>query len=154
MLDPTPELPDDTLIGDVEFPARIRNVLVAAGLKTVGEVRNFGRYVAQLSRLRQRLRRPTSRNAGSAVDRWGSTLGQKANLVAEFSVKQFPAGGNSACVRLLVAKHFQLIVELRLKANQHRVDFLNGRGIPERAFDGSAKPDNGDFCLPEMRLGS
>jgi DNA-directed RNA polymerase alpha subunit len=38
-LDPTPELPDDTPISDVEFPARIRNVLAAAGLKTVGEVR-------------------------------------------------------------------------------------------------------------------
>ena len=40
MLDPTPELPDDTPISDVEFPARIRNVLAAAGLKTVGEVRD------------------------------------------------------------------------------------------------------------------
>ena len=39
MFDPTPELPDDTLISDVEFPARIRNVLAIAGLKTVGEVR-------------------------------------------------------------------------------------------------------------------
>src|SRR5260370_42704094 len=39
MLDPTPELPDDTPISEVEFPARIRNVLEAAGLKTVGEVR-------------------------------------------------------------------------------------------------------------------
>jgi DNA-directed RNA polymerase alpha subunit len=39
MLDPTPELPDDTPIDRVEFPSRIRNVLVAAGLKTVGEVR-------------------------------------------------------------------------------------------------------------------
>jgi DNA-directed RNA polymerase alpha subunit len=39
MLDPTPELPDDTPISDVEFPARIRNVLAAAGLKTVGEAR-------------------------------------------------------------------------------------------------------------------
>jgi DNA-directed RNA polymerase alpha subunit len=39
MLDPTPELPDDTLISDVEFPSRVRNVLLAAGLKTVGEVR-------------------------------------------------------------------------------------------------------------------
>jgi DNA-directed RNA polymerase alpha subunit len=39
MLDPTPELPDDTPISDVEFPARIRTVLAAAGLKTVGEVR-------------------------------------------------------------------------------------------------------------------
>jgi DNA-directed RNA polymerase alpha subunit len=38
-LDPTPELPDDTPISDVEFPARIRNMLTAAGLKTVGEVR-------------------------------------------------------------------------------------------------------------------
>jgi DNA-directed RNA polymerase alpha subunit len=39
MLDPTPELPDDTPISDVEFPARIRAVLEAAGLTTVGEVR-------------------------------------------------------------------------------------------------------------------
>ena len=39
MLNPTPELPDDTLISDVEFPVRIRNVLAIAGLKTVGEVR-------------------------------------------------------------------------------------------------------------------
>ena len=39
ILDPTPELPDDTPISDVGFPSRIRNVLAAAGLKTVGEVR-------------------------------------------------------------------------------------------------------------------
>jgi DNA-directed RNA polymerase alpha subunit len=39
MLDPTPELPDDTPISEVELPPRIRNVLVAAGLQTVGEVR-------------------------------------------------------------------------------------------------------------------
>jgi DNA-directed RNA polymerase alpha subunit len=39
MLNPTPELPDDTLISLVEFPTRILNVLAAAGLKTVGEVR-------------------------------------------------------------------------------------------------------------------
>ena len=38
-LDPTSGLPDDTPISDVELPARIRNVLVAAGLETVGEVR-------------------------------------------------------------------------------------------------------------------
>jgi DNA-directed RNA polymerase alpha subunit len=38
-LDPTPGLPDDTPISDVELPARIRNALVAAGLETVGEVR-------------------------------------------------------------------------------------------------------------------
>jgi DNA-directed RNA polymerase alpha subunit len=41
LLDPAPELPDDTPISDVEFPARIRNVLAAAGLKTVGEVREI-----------------------------------------------------------------------------------------------------------------
>ena len=39
MLDPTPELPDDTPIGDVVLPTRIRNALAVAGLKTVGEVR-------------------------------------------------------------------------------------------------------------------
>ena len=39
LVDPTPELPDDTRIEDVRFATRIRNVLAAAGLKTVGEVR-------------------------------------------------------------------------------------------------------------------
>jgi DNA-directed RNA polymerase alpha subunit len=36
---PTPELPDDTPIDHVRFATRIRNVLYAAGIKTVGEVR-------------------------------------------------------------------------------------------------------------------
>jgi DNA-directed RNA polymerase alpha subunit len=39
LIDPTPELPDDTPISDIEFPARIRNVLRFAGLRTVGDVR-------------------------------------------------------------------------------------------------------------------
>jgi hypothetical protein len=36
---PTPERSDDTLIDRVHLPTRIRNVLEAAALKTVGEVR-------------------------------------------------------------------------------------------------------------------
>jgi DNA-directed RNA polymerase alpha subunit len=39
MQDPTPELPDQTLISQVRFSTRILNVLGAAGLKTVGDVR-------------------------------------------------------------------------------------------------------------------
>jgi DNA-directed RNA polymerase alpha subunit len=39
MLYPTAELPDDTLVSRVQFPTRILNVLAAAGLRTVGEVR-------------------------------------------------------------------------------------------------------------------
>ena len=39
MVDPTPELPDNTLVSQVKFPARILNALTAAGLRTVGEVR-------------------------------------------------------------------------------------------------------------------
>jgi DNA-directed RNA polymerase alpha subunit len=39
LIDPTPELPDDTPIDCVRFPTRIRNVLTGSGLKTVGEVR-------------------------------------------------------------------------------------------------------------------
>jgi hypothetical protein len=38
-LNPTPELPDDTPIDHVRFATRIRNVLNAAGIKTVGGVR-------------------------------------------------------------------------------------------------------------------
>jgi Bacterial RNA polymerase, alpha chain C terminal domain len=39
MFNPTPELPDDTPIDQVEFSPRVRDVLVAAGQKTVDEVR-------------------------------------------------------------------------------------------------------------------
>jgi DNA-directed RNA polymerase alpha subunit len=39
MLHPTPELPDNTLIENVRFVTRIRNALNAAGMKTIGEVR-------------------------------------------------------------------------------------------------------------------
>jgi len=39
MLYATPELPDDTSVANVRFSTRVRNALNAAGLKTVGEVR-------------------------------------------------------------------------------------------------------------------
>jgi DNA-directed RNA polymerase alpha subunit len=39
LFDPMPKLPDDTPIGDVELSPRIRRILAAWGLKTVGEVR-------------------------------------------------------------------------------------------------------------------
>jgi DNA-directed RNA polymerase alpha subunit len=40
-LEPTPELPDDTPIREVRFSTRTKNALFAAGLKTVGEVREM-----------------------------------------------------------------------------------------------------------------
>jgi DNA-directed RNA polymerase alpha subunit len=40
-LEPTPELPDDIPIREVLFPTRIKNALSAAGLTTVGEVREM-----------------------------------------------------------------------------------------------------------------
>ena len=69
MLEPMPELPDDTLIDNVEFPTRIRTVLASAGLKTVGEVReisdeallslpDFGK--GSLSDLRKKLGLPST----------------------------------------------------------------------------------------------
>ena len=39
MLDPAPELPDVTLVENVRFSTRIRNAFNAAGIKTIGEVR-------------------------------------------------------------------------------------------------------------------
>ena len=39
MLYPAPELSDQTLIQNVRFSTRIRNVLNAAGMKTIGEIR-------------------------------------------------------------------------------------------------------------------
>jgi hypothetical protein len=40
-LEPTPELPDNTPVRDVRFPTQIKDALFAAGLKTVGEVREI-----------------------------------------------------------------------------------------------------------------
>lgn len=39
LLSPMPELPDDTLTDQLELPSRIRRVLQAQGLTTVGQVR-------------------------------------------------------------------------------------------------------------------
>ena len=36
---PSPELPDATPIGDVQFSTRIRNALTLAGWETVGDIR-------------------------------------------------------------------------------------------------------------------
>jgi DNA-directed RNA polymerase alpha subunit len=69
MVVPTPELPDDTPIERVIFPARIQNALEAADLKTVGEVReisdealiglpDFGR--GSLTDLREKLGLPST----------------------------------------------------------------------------------------------
>jgi DNA-directed RNA polymerase alpha subunit len=40
-LDPTPELPDDTPVREVRLPTRIKDALFAAGVKTVGQVREM-----------------------------------------------------------------------------------------------------------------
>jgi hypothetical protein len=69
MLYPAPELPDDTLIGKVRFSTRIRNALNAAGMKTIGEVReasdeallslpDFGK--SSITHLRQTLGLPST----------------------------------------------------------------------------------------------
>jgi DNA-directed RNA polymerase alpha subunit len=68
LVDPTPELPDDTPIERVRFPTRVQNGLATAGLKTVGEVRetsdealrslpNFGK--ASIDHLRETLGLPS-----------------------------------------------------------------------------------------------
>jgi len=39
MIDPSPELPDDMPIVSVELPPKVRRALTAAGLRTVGKIR-------------------------------------------------------------------------------------------------------------------
>ena len=54
LVDPMPELPDNTPIDRIRFPARIQNGLAAAGLKTIGEVREAIKSPSpDLARLRQ-----------------------------------------------------------------------------------------------------
>lgn len=40
-LEAAPELPDDTPIREIRFPPRIKDALFAAGINTVGEVREM-----------------------------------------------------------------------------------------------------------------
>ena len=81
MVAPTPELPDDMPIKRVLFSSRIQNALRAADLKTVGAVRKSSdNMLLSLQDFAKRLRRPASQDAGSAIDRWGKTFGQKAHL--------------------------------------------------------------------------
>jgi DNA-directed RNA polymerase alpha subunit len=39
LLEPTTDLPDDIPLDRVRLPTRIRNVLLSAGVRTIGEVR-------------------------------------------------------------------------------------------------------------------
>jgi hypothetical protein len=61
-----PELPDDTLIEDVRLSTRIRNALIFAGIKTVGQGRETPDETLY-SESRQTLRRASARDAGSPV---------------------------------------------------------------------------------------
>jgi DNA-directed RNA polymerase alpha subunit len=68
-VEPSPELPDSMPLRGVRFSTRIKNALFAAGLKTVGEVReisdaalfslpNFGK--ASVAHLRETLGLPST----------------------------------------------------------------------------------------------
>src|SRR5258708_34359888 len=101
MLDPTPELPDDTPISDVEFPARIRNVLTAAGLKTIGEVREISDDTllsfqdigkTSVAHLRETLGLPSTDGVRS--------LGKKAHLICRIFNQRFPILGEIAVARI------------------------------------------------------
>jgi len=41
VIDPTPDLPDETSVNTVRLPTRIRNALAAVQVQTVGEVRRM-----------------------------------------------------------------------------------------------------------------
>ena len=51
LLAPSPNLPDDTEIRDVELPTVIKHAVLSAGLRTIGEVRKIPD--AKLVRFRQ-----------------------------------------------------------------------------------------------------
>jgi hypothetical protein len=72
LVDPTPELPDNTLIDNVRFPTGMRNMLAAAALKTVGEVcETADEKVAELSGPWAGVGRKPWKDLGPAVVRWG-----------------------------------------------------------------------------------
>jgi hypothetical protein len=70
-LEPTPELPDDMAIREVRFPTRIKDALFAAGLKTVGQVREQSDKTLLSLPDFEGVGRSSSRDAWPAIDRWG-----------------------------------------------------------------------------------
>jgi hypothetical protein len=57
LLIPRPELPDDTPIELLDFPPKVRQILKAAGLQTVGTVRETADEVSfELSEFWRRIR--------------------------------------------------------------------------------------------------
>jgi hypothetical protein len=70
-LEPTPELPDKTPTREVRFPLRIKNALFAAGLKTVGEVRETADEALLALPVWKSFDCSSSRDTRPAVDRRG-----------------------------------------------------------------------------------
>jgi DNA-directed RNA polymerase alpha subunit len=90
MLNPNPELPDNIQIDRVQLPTRIRNALNAAGLRTVGEVReasdegllslqNMG--VGSVKCLRDALGLPSSGGVRPADGKWRRCTGDALKTV-------------------------------------------------------------------------
>jgi hypothetical protein len=91
-IEPTPELPDNIAILEVRFPTRIRNVLFAAGIKTVGEVREMsdqallslpGFATTSITQLHEMLGMPSS----NRVKKLGEKPIQKARVATGRSVE-------------------------------------------------------------------
>ena len=72
---------------------QIRNVLAAAGLKTVGEVREISDDPLLSFQDLGALYRPSSRNPWRAGVRWRPTIGQK-HLMAEHRGRNWKAEGD------------------------------------------------------------
>lgn len=71
MIDPSPELPDDTLIESVELPPKLKDTLVTAGLKTVGDIRETpDSEILQIQNLGKSAL--AARNLGIAVLPWSA----------------------------------------------------------------------------------
>jgi hypothetical protein len=86
MLDPTPELLDETRTSHVHL--RMLNALADAGLRSVGEVRGASdKMFAEPARSRGRLGYTPSRETlglpSTDGDRRGETFGQKGRLVCQ-----------------------------------------------------------------------
>jgi DNA-directed RNA polymerase alpha subunit len=73
MIDPSPELPDDTSTESVELPQKVKDTLVAAGLKTVGDIRETpDSEILQIQNLGKSSLALLRENLGIAVLPWSA----------------------------------------------------------------------------------
>jgi hypothetical protein len=120
--DPDPNLPDDVSIGQVRLPPSIKRALVAAGLKTVGDVRKTSdAMLLSIQNLGQnsvtRLRKELGPNKPSIIKSGNTTPPAIAALETNiiFRHRSETSASSSSCASICEISSIRLSSSVRFK---------------------------------------